>query len=137
MLSVKAYCSHVISYFKPLILKRKWRKNNRHNGTRIGTVRDYHSITVGRESYGVINVEDTRPGRKLIIGHFCSIGKNVSFVLCADHPINMLSTFPFQTCIFGNNIDAISKGNIVIEDEWGWRKEDLDKVKIFRYSADK
>ena len=27
--------------------------------------------------------------------------------------------------------------NIVIEDEWGWRKEDLDKVKIFRYSADK
>ena len=33
-------------------------------------------------------------------------------------------------------IHISEKNNIVVEDNWGWRKEDFDKVKIFRYDPE-
>ena len=67
------------------------------------------------------------------IGRFCSIADDVTFCLSVDHILNNLSTYPFISLIQGrNNEDAISKGNIIVEDDvWiGYRATIMSGVKI-------
>ncbi|MFI3284164.1 MAG: CatB-related O-acetyltransferase [Erysipelotrichaceae bacterium] len=54
----------------------------------------------------------------LYIGSFCSIVEGVVFMLCCDHPINHLSTFPFKTkCLKSTVPEVCSKGNILVHDD--------------------
>lgn len=95
-----------------------WRKNNPHNETHINIDCDISKISVGDFSYGIINAL-INPERveKLIIGSFCSIAANVTFLVSLEHHYNFLSTYPFKYHILKLANDATSKGSIVIEDD--------------------
>ena len=74
-------------------------------------------ITVGRYTYGPIDVEMASRNYVLKIGSFCSIAEKVKFILSADHCMDCISTFPFKSKVIGNTLEGVSKGNIVIKDD--------------------
>lgn len=114
------------------IQNKKWRKRNKHNGTNIGTVFNQELVSVGKESYGTINVLAVTNDSKLSIGSFCSIAEESMFVLSSDHRTDTISTFPFKAFFFHNGSEAISKGDIVVSDEvWiGYRSIIMSGVTI-------
>lgn len=100
-----------------LLCNRKWRKSNKHNKTEAGTVFDTNLVSVGNYSYGILNVYAVNRSRKLRIGSFCSIAPEVVFLLATDHRLNTISTFPFKAMCIDGEVEAISKGDIIIEDD--------------------
>lgn len=95
-----------------------WRRDNSHNYTKLKEViGDKEKIHIGRYTYGDIHVSSPNTKYELFVGDFCSIAGNVWFMLGADHPIDLVSTYPFKSKILNNGIDAISKGNIVVDDD--------------------
>lgn len=76
---------------------------------------DTKNVHIGNYSYGIINVSSDTDN-KLIIGNYCSIAENVKFLLGLDHPTNLVSTYPFKS-YFMSGIDAISKGDIIVDDD--------------------
>lgn len=107
----------IIRLIKLFFFKKWWRKHNRDNQTYPLDLFPKSTCEVGRYTYGGIKINTMGEGYRLIIGDFCSIGPNVVFVLKADHPINRISTFPFKVKSLGGEFEAISKGNIVLEDD--------------------
>ena len=105
--------------FRLFCYKKKWRKRNRHNNTYILNIPncDISQISVGRETYGGFTVQNNSNERKLKIGSYCSIGENVQFLVCIDHPTDLVSTFPFNDVILHKPFDACSKGDIIIDDD--------------------
>lgn len=105
--------------FRLFCYKKKWRKRNRHNNTYILNIPncDISQISVGRETYGGFTVQNNSNERKLTIGSYCSIGENVQFLVCIDHPTDHVSTFPFKEMILQESCEACSKGDIVIDDD--------------------
>lgn len=101
---------------KLLFNKHKWHELNKHNRTSMGNLFDTGTVNVGNYSYGVLNVFSEDPKYKLNIGSYCSIGPDVKFILCWDHPANTISTYPFKVMMGGEKSEAISKGNINIGD---------------------
>lgn len=99
------------------LLKKKWRKINSHNRTRLGKVTNFDCVSIGNGTYGPIYAEISRKDVRLIIGNYCSIAENVTFILSSEHKTNLLSTFPFDAIYGNNNSDAGSKGNIVVGDD--------------------
>lgn len=97
----------------------EWRKHNLHNHTYAGNLYCIpENVYVGNATYGTINVYNDLKERRLLIGHYCSIGPNVLFILGLDHPVNRISSYPFNT-FFDNvgKVDAISKGDIILDDD--------------------
>jgi acetyltransferase-like isoleucine patch superfamily enzyme len=82
-------------------------------------------ITVGRHTYGV-NPEtvfgyDDR-GTTLTVGSFCSIAKEVLFLVRAEHPTHTASTFPVRNLGVGME-ELTSRGPITIgHDVWIGRR---------------
>ena len=97
--------------------RKLWKNLNQNNFTNMVNDFDFDLVSVGNFSYGDINVLSARSVNKLKIGHFCSIADNVKFVLNSDHPTNFISTYPFKTLMLEKGPEAISKGNIIIEDD--------------------
>lgn len=102
-------------------INKAWRKRNDHNSTTIvlydNNIKMLSNVSVGRYTYGEIKPFIFSSEHKLKIGSFCSIAPNVSFVVSGDHHLDHLTSFPFYSkCIDGRN-EAISKGDIVIEDD--------------------
>lgn len=94
---------------------------------------DISLVTVGRGTYGPIQVISTGTDSKLRIGSYCSIAPEVSFVLHDNHPLDLFSTFPFKYFLIDESIvEAQTKGDIVIDDDvWiGYRATVLDGVHI-------
>lgn len=99
--------------------KLEWRKRNQHNYTKYMNIGNIDSVSIGNYSYGDLSMQFSKNQTRIKIGHFCSIGKNVFFLPDSNHPLDMISTYPFKT-MFGednHNLDAISKGDIVIDDD--------------------
>lgn len=95
-----------------------FRKNNKHNYLAIELGSDYKSIIAGNYSYGTIRVYNDCDEIKLRIGSFCSIALNVTFLLGIDHVLNRITTYPYkQKMIDPQYRDAISKGDIIIDDD--------------------
>lgn len=101
------------------IIRKRWRKANPHNKTTIKDVFtcDFSQIQVGKETYGDLWLKNLSNDRKLIIGSYCSIGNEVEFYVCIDHPTDLISTYPFKSLIIGDPDDAVSKGNIIVDDD--------------------
>lgn len=64
-----------------------------------------------------------KPGYKLLIGNYCSLAENISFILGGEHDINWASTYPFierwGIDSLKNKITMKCKGDINIEsDVW-------------------
>ena len=105
--------------FVYLVFKRKivWRFRNKENGARCTNVYDIDCVSVGRYTYGPIDIEMTRRDVMLRIGSFCSIANGVKFILSAEHPMDHLLTYPVQELITRDGIDAQSKGDIQVDDD--------------------
>lgn len=98
--------------------KLQWRKLNRHNFTYYDDIfGDMRKIHIGRYTYGGIYVSASSNDNELFIGDFCSIAGEVRFLLGADHDVNRISLYPFKSNILRTGIDAISKGDIIVDDD--------------------
>ncbi len=84
----------------------------------------WHGVTFGRHTYGVIPeaVFGYDPTIRLEVGSFCSVAKEVLFLVRADHPTHLASTFPLTN--FGVGMEELrSRGPIIIgHDVWIGRR---------------
>jgi acetyltransferase-like isoleucine patch superfamily enzyme len=103
---------------KYFLHRKVWRKKNYHNGTIPANMFRIDKVTVGKKTYGVLNVTDfSSLDTKLKIGSYCSISSGVQFLLGGEHQINSISTYPFKVKRFGHEYEAGSKGDIVVGDD--------------------
>lgn len=109
----------VLSYYLKLyILRKKYRRINCHNRTKIMGICDISKVIIGKKTYGEINLTDFSPDdTKLYIGSYCSIAPGVQFLLGGEHNIKSISTYPFKVMELGLSREAGSKGDIVIGDD--------------------
>jgi acetyltransferase-like isoleucine patch superfamily enzyme len=97
---------------------KEWRKLNAHNDTVPCKFFRIEKVSVGKKTYGGLNVIDySTADNKLIIGSYCSIATNVLFLLGAEHQYNGISTYPFKVKCFGYEMEGVSKGDIVVGDD--------------------
>lgn len=94
-----------------------WRIKNKHNSTSLKTLTPYSQISVGINTYGDLNINSSNYNSKLIIGNYCSIASEVTFLLNSEHPINNISTYPFKVKIIGSDCESLSKGDIIVDDD--------------------
>ena len=112
---------------------KKWRELNGHNETSPINDFNFSSVTVGKYTYGGIQVYNFNSTERLKIGNFCSIASDVMFILNAEHNLSMVSTFPFKAkCLYTGELEAASKGDIIVEDDvWiGYKATILSGVHI-------
>lgn len=95
----------------------KWRKLNTHNYTIPVNDFDMKRVKVGKGTYGDLMVLMHDKETTLTIGNYCSIAPNVTFVVSSDHDLHHFSTYPFKVKLMGEAFEAISKGNIVVDDD--------------------
>lgn len=77
------------------LFRRKWRKQNAHNNTVAGNIFPIDIVSVGKMSYGMLNVLSHRPSiERLQIGNYVSIAGNVLFILSGNHRMDMITNFP-------------------------------------------
>lgn len=108
----------IIKKIKLNKFRKKWRNNNKDNETIPMNIFDSNLVTVGKYSYGELNVISFNKNSKLKIGKFCSIAQNVKFILDAEHRMDTISTFPFKVKILKEEkYEATSKGDIIISDD--------------------
>ena len=107
----------VIYYIKRTLLRRRWRKKNRHNLTHIIGVFPIEQVEVGKGTYGGIDVMVYNLKSRLRIGNYCSIGPQVKFILSAEHYTNTITTYPLKVKLLGQEYEAESRGDIVLEDD--------------------
>ena len=100
------------------IARRKWREVNAHNGTYMGGYFEINTVSVGKETYGLLNIISHNEVNRLEIGNYCSIAPNVVFVLSGEHATDYISTFPFKThTLKSQKYEAESHGNIIVDDD--------------------
>ena len=108
----------LLSVIKLKVFRKLFRLRNRHNLVSMVNMCDMSHVQVGRKSYGAISVIDFSPAdEKLIIGNYCSIAPGVQFLLGGEHNLDTVSTYPFKVKIFGEEREAGSKGDIVVQDD--------------------
>ena len=95
-----------------------WRRRNPHNSTTVSEWCPIDKVTVGRESYGKLNVHwYGQEEESLTIGHYCSIAGEVHFILGGEHDYRRASTFPFREKIYREGVDGICRGPITVGDD--------------------
>lgn len=118
---------------KLLKFRKKWRAINLHNSTFAKNLFDEKMVHVGYKTYGPIEVYSDVPTVSLKIGNFCSIGPETIFILGKDHPLGLISTYPFKYNILQNiEFESTSKGDIIVGDDvwFGYRTIVLSGVEI-------
>jgi acetyltransferase-like isoleucine patch superfamily enzyme len=81
------------------------------------------NIQVGEYTYGTPTVRWLAGDIRLVIGKFCSIGSNVSFMMGGNHRTDFVSTYPFAALKSdwpgATGIMPTSKGDVVVgNDVW-------------------
>ena len=104
---------------KVYFLNRKWRAMNPHNETSVGTNVPLSLLSVGRYTYGKLNVRSYHSSNEgLKIGSYCSIARDVNFILGGGHDYHNIMTFPLKNKLSqGKYLEATSKGPITIDDD--------------------
>ncbi len=113
--------------------QRLWRRKNKHNNTWLTRDCNENIITVGKHTYGPLEVYtwgDEREG--LSIGSYVSISNDVKFILGGNHQYTGIMSYPFKVNFNRDKYEAYSNGKIVIEDDvWiGMAAMILSGVKI-------
>lgn len=76
---------------KKILFRRKRRKWNPHNNTVAGNIFPIEIVTVGKMTYGQLNVLSHRPSiERLQIGNYVSIAGNVLFILSGNHRMDTI-----------------------------------------------
>lgn len=110
----------VVRHIKLAVLNAKWRKNNQHNHTVANSIFTIEKVTVGRNTYGLLDITDyENKSEKLIIGNYCCIAENVKFILGGEHHPEFVSNYPFKMYlpVFDAYEDRKSSGPIIIGDD--------------------
>lgn len=75
-------------------------------------------LSIGRYSYGELNIVTFDDKTKIKIGNFVSIAQHVNFLLDVEHHIDRISTFPFNAKILKSVVsESFSKGDIIVDDD--------------------
>lgn len=111
----------IIRNFNKNQFDKKWRQLNLHNDTVAGErTFPIDAVSVGKSTYGMLNIQcfNLKPEKQLIIGNYVSIAPGVLFLLDVNHQTQTLTTFPLHTRLISPSpVDALSKGQLIIEDE--------------------
>lgn len=129
----KSWINDIYIQFKIYKFKKFWRKNNKHNSTVANNVFNPNLVTVGKATYGELNVIQFANIHRLYIGNFVSIAQEVSFLLDAEHYTDHISTFPFKVKYLENEKEeSFGKGDIYIDDDvWiGYRSTIMSGIHI-------
>ena len=104
---------------RDVVLKINWRLKNKHNDTwLVNKTETQKLLRVGKRTYGGLYVHWSNDNNKVVIGNYCSIADDVTFIVSSDHPSNLVSTFPFKImCLQSRKSESISKGDIIVEDD--------------------
>lgn len=108
-------------FLNPIYIYKKqrlWRKRNKHNNTWLTRNCNADIITVGKHTYGPLDVYtwgDKSEG--LIIGSYVSISNDVRFILGGNHRYDGIMSYPFKVNFNGEKYEAYSNGKIIIEDD--------------------
>lgn len=116
---------------------RAWKKANAHNfAIPVGKL-PLDRVCIGEKTYGFIDALFSNSEAKLVIGNYCSIAQGVKFLPCTDHALNRISTYPFKAMLLTGEQEALSKGDIVVEDDvWiGYGATVLSGVRIGQGAA--
>ena len=103
--------------------KREWRRRNPNNFTSAETMFIIDNVSVGDYTYGSLNIEHYYKPAKLKIGKYCSIAKNVTFLLGGNHGSKAITTYPYGPRIYGQNVVGGTdkplkwKVDIIVEDD--------------------
>lgn len=109
--------NYISKKMKWIRLRREWYRKNSHNHCAIQKPFDITKVTIGKETYGMINPYFYHnPDEKLVIGSYCSIGEDTRFVF-SEHDYSKFSTFPFQEFVLGEKEKNPTKGPIILEDD--------------------
>lgn len=101
---------HYLNWFK-------WKRRNRHNMTAPVNVFDQRKVSVGKGSYGGLEVFFFgTEGERVEIGNYVSIGPHVTFLAGGEHRLDCVTTYPFLAYGLGE-VEAVSKGPIVVKDD--------------------
>jgi len=117
--NTKFYLKQLLSPIRLIKHQKAWRKLNSHNDTMINCFVSFDRISVGKGTYGKLNVNNYNSDAaksKVIIGNYCSIASTVVFFLGGGHELNHFSTFPFKKKYL-NLDESIDNGDIVIDDD--------------------
>lgn len=106
-----------INRLKKYKFRKKWRFLNMHNETTAECIFNLNLVSVGKKTYGGINVLTFNEISKLRVGNYCSIGPDVIFIVSADHFVHNISTYPFKVKILNERFEGISKGDIIVDDD--------------------
>lgn len=109
--------NYLMRMYKLSKAKKQWRRINQHNFTRINAIFNPELVTVGNFTYGTIKISSTNDIAKVRIGHFCSIGDDVLFIINNEHSLNHISTYPFVNKLLSGERESLSKGDIIVEDD--------------------
>ena len=115
---VRFLFGYVKSKLLSLKRHRMWKERNLHNTTDcVDSEFPLEQVTVGKGTYGGVNALIFSDTLRLSIGSYCSIAPDVSFIAGADHSMSFVSTFPYRVKVMGEKYEAVSKGNIIIDDD--------------------
>ena len=89
----------------------------RHPGSVPVNCFDQRLVSMGKNSYGELNVVSFNDRSRLVIGCFCSIAQHVSFLLDAEHQLSAISTYPYRAKILKTGNEATGRGDILIDDD--------------------
>ena len=117
--SLRFFGAKLLRSFKMIRLKVKYDLKNPNNKTFPVSLFPIDIVTVGDYSYGPINIYTYYGnGEGLIVGKYCSIAKDVKFILGGNHRTDCFMTFPVLNKFVDTNInEAFSKGKIILEDD--------------------
>lgn len=116
---VRVLGSKILRLIELVNLKADWALKYPNNKTYPVRYFPIDLVTIGDYSYGPIDVYTYgAKGEGLEVGKFCSIAKDVKFVLGGNHKTNCLMTFPVKNK-FGKEKEneSLTKGKIVLEDD--------------------
>lgn len=108
----------LLTRIKLNVLKKEWRRKNKHNFTNINNIFPINIVKVGKYSYGSLNIYSWgNENEGLEIGNFVSIAEDVKFILGGNHQLNIFTTYPFKVMMFGEKVEALTKGKIIVKDD--------------------
>ena len=106
------------TFFKLVGLKIAWKRENKNNFTHPLSVFPMEKVKVGIGTYGGLHIETYNISEsKLTIGCYCSIARDVLFLLDGEHNYKTVSTYPFKVRYTNEDCEALTKGPIVVEDD--------------------
>lgn len=118
---VRHFGAKTMRFIDLMNFKVQWSMKNSNNHSYPVGYFPIDLVQIGDYSYGPIDIYAYgAAGEGLVIGKYCSIARNVKFILGGNHKTDCLMTFPVKNK-FGRNQDnaALTKGKIVIgHDVW-------------------